>query len=199
MGDLVLVRHGETAWTITGQHASYTDLPLTPEGERQARGLGVVLSGLHFGRVLSSPRIRARQTARLAGLPAPELRDDLREWDYGCYEGLRTTNIFRRRPGWSLWRDGAPAEGPGRPGESPIQVGERADRLLRDLRADLVADHGDVVVVGHGHFLRVLAVRHLGLPTACGAVFHLAPAAVGRLGTHRGRPVVLGWNDRSSG
>ncbi|MFC9331864.1 histidine phosphatase family protein [Kitasatospora sp. NPDC057015] len=194
MGDLLLIRHGETAWTVDRRHTSITDLPLTAHGEQQARQLTAPLQALDVARVLSSPRTRATHTAQLAGLPDPHICDDLREWDYGAYEGLRTADILRRRPEWNLWRDGVPA-GTDQPGESPQEVGARADRVLASLRPDLDSAAGIVIVVGHGHFLRALAARRLGLPPAAGSLFRLDTATVSRLGTEHGRPVVAQWNE----
>lgn len=192
-GALLLVRHGETEWTLNRRHTSITDVPLTARGEQQAMQLAMPLRGLDIARVLTSPRTRATHTARLAGLPNPQTCDDLREWDYGAYEGLRTADILRRRPEWSLWRDGVPP-GNDQPGESPDSVGARADRVLASLRSDLDAAERLVVVVGHGHFLRVLAARWLGLPPTAGSLFRLDTATVSRLGVEHGRPVVAQWN-----
>ncbi|WP_040905597.1 histidine phosphatase family protein, partial [Streptomyces griseoflavus] len=153
MGDLLLARHGETEWSRAGRHTGRTDLPLTPDGEAQARSLAPLLAGRTFGLVLTSPLVRARRTAELAGLTGALPEPDLREWDYGAYEGIGTADIVRSRPGWDLWTDGVP---PGRefPGESPEQVGERADRVLSRLAGAL--EEGDVLLVAHGHLLRVL-------------------------------------------
>ncbi|HKT02549.1 MAG TPA: histidine phosphatase family protein, partial [Rugosimonospora sp.] len=146
MGEIVLVRHGQTEWSAAGRHTSFTDLPLTAEGERQAKGLAPVLAGRRFAAVLSSPRRRARDTAALAGLVVTAVDGDLAEWDYGGYEGLTTPEIREQRPGWDLWRDGCPG------GESPEQVGQRLDRVLE--RAAAALDGGDVALVAHGHSLR---------------------------------------------
>src|SRR5215475_14484582 len=149
-----LVRHGETAWTISGQHTGLTDLPLTERGERTARRLGERLKGLKFAKVWTSPLQRAARTCELAGFGAvAEVDRDLVEWDYGEYEGRRTVEIRAERPGWELFRDGAPG------GESPKQVSERADRIVRRVRAI----SGDVLIFTSGHFMRVLATRWLGL------------------------------------
>ncbi|MFC9331875.1 histidine phosphatase family protein [Kitasatospora sp. NPDC057015] len=195
MGDLLLVRHGETEWTVNRRHTSITDVPLTPRGEQQALQLALPLQALDIARVLTSPRIRATHTAQLAGLPDPQTCDDLREWDYGAYEGLRTADILRRRPEWSLWRDGVPP-GNDHPGERPEDVGARADRVLALLHRYLDTAVGTVVVVGHGHFLRALAARRLGLPTAAGSLFRLDTATVSRLSLEHGRPVIAQWNQK---
>jgi broad specificity phosphatase PhoE len=190
MGDLLLVRHGETEWSATGRHTSRTDLPLTRRGEEEARSLVPLLAGRDYALVLTSPMARAARTAELAGVTGAETEPGLREWDYGEYEGITTEDIHRSRPGWDLWTDGAPS-----PGESPEQVGERADRVLAGRVAPALAA-GDVLLVAHGHFLRVLTARHLGLPAREGRVFLLATGTVGRLSTEHGRPVVAAWNAR---
>lgn len=199
MGELILIRHGETEWSATHRHTSHTDLPLTEHGEEQARSLAPLLAGRRFARVLSSPLRRALRTAELAGLPPSEIDPELHEWDYGGYEGITTQEIHRRRPGWELWTDGVPPGPDGHPGESPAQVGARADRVLTRLAPLLDADRddapeGDVVVVGHAHFLRVLTARRLGLPPAAGALFSLDTGTVSRLGLEHGRPVITAWN-----
>ncbi|WP_405393053.1 histidine phosphatase family protein [Streptomyces sp. NBC_01102] len=195
MGELILIRHGETEWSRSGQHTSHTDLPLTDLGERQARALVPVLAGRHIGLTLVSPLLRARRTAELAGLLAPRITPDLHEWNYGAYEGVTTVEIRVTRPGWNLWTDGV-ALGPGaNPGEDPAQVGARADRVLAEVRAaaSRLGDT-DIVLVAHSHFLRVLVARYLGLTTASGALFQLATGAVSRLGTEHGKPVVTALN-----
>jgi probable phosphoglycerate mutase len=195
MGELVLIRHGETEWSLSGQHTSYTDLPLTPHGEEQARSLAPLLASRHIACVLTSPMERARQTAKLAGLEHHRVEPDLREWDYGGYEGVTTRDIHRTRPDWDLWTDGVVPGPEGHPGESPDEVGARADRVLA--RADAAfanSDGGDVVLVAHAHFLRVLTARRLGLPAADGALFQLATGTVSRLGMEHGRHVLTAWN-----
>lgn len=195
MGELVLVRHGETAWTLSGQHTSYTDLPLTPNGEDQARSLAPALASRHIAYVLTSPMERARRTAELAGLDRSQVDPNLREWDYGGYEGVTTREIHRARPGWDLWTDGVVPGPDGHPGETPEEVGERADRVLARVEAAFAnSDGGDVVLVGHGHFLRVVTARRLGLPAADGALFQLATGTVSRLGMEHGRHVLTAWN-----
>ena len=195
MGELVLIRHGETEWSASGQHTSYTDLPLTPRGEEQARTLAPLLASRHIGCVLTSPLERARQTAKLAGLDQPRVDPDLHEWDYGGYEGITTRDIHRTRPGWDLWTDGVIPGPEGHPGESPEEVGDRADRILARVDAAFTnGDGGDVVLVAHAHFLRVLTARRLGLPPADGALFQLATGTVSRLGMEHGRHVLNAWN-----
>ncbi|MEU9122322.1 histidine phosphatase family protein [Streptomyces sp. NPDC048506] len=198
MSELLLVRHGETEWSRNGRHTSWTDLPLTPKGEAQARALRPLLSGRKIGRVYASPMLRAQRTAELAGLPRPQIDPDLREWDYGGYEGIATAEIHRDRPGWYLFSDGV-APGPEEhPGETPEQVGARADRVLARIAPQLAAEGGDVALVAHAHFLRVLAARRLGLPAAAGGLFTFETGAVGVLGTEHDRPAVVAWNARSS-
>lgn len=193
MGDLLLARHGETEWSRAGRHTGGTDLPLTPAGEAQARSLAPLLAGRAFGLVLTSPKARARRTAELAGLTGAIPEPDLREWDYGGYEGVTTADIHRTRPGWDLWTDGVP---PGRdfPGESPRQVGDRADRVLARVSGAL--DEGDVMLVAHGHLLRVLTARRLGLPPSAGRLFRLETGTLSRLSLEHGSPVVAEWNSR---
>ncbi|MFC9910208.1 histidine phosphatase family protein [Streptomyces sp. NPDC059862] len=194
MGDLLLVRHGETEWSVTGQHTSWTDLPLTGHGEEQAKSLAPSLSGRTFALALTSPLGRAIRTAELAGLTGAVPHPDLHEWDYGGYEGVTTREIHRTRPDWYLWTDGVPPGPQGHPGESPAEVGARADRVLSRV-GDALAE-GDVVLVAHAHFLRVLAARRLGLPPGDGRLFQLATGTVSRLSTEHGRPVVAEWNTR---
>ncbi|MFE9697309.1 histidine phosphatase family protein [Streptomyces sp. NPDC006270] len=195
MGELILIRHGETEWSRSGQHTSYTDLPLTDVGERQARALVPLLADRHIELTLVSPLIRARRTAELAGLTAPRVTPELREWDYGGYEGVTTREIRRTRPFWNLWTDGVDPGSPEHPGESPEQIGQRADQVLAGVRsaAEEIGD-GDIVLVAHSHFLRVLTARYLGLTPAEGRLFQLATGAVSRLGTEHGRPVVVALN-----
>src|SRR5262245_34423436 len=166
---IYLARHGETAWSLTGQHTGRTDLPLTERGERNARRLGKRLSGLAFEKVFTSPLQRAVRTCELAGFGSvAKLDANLVEWNYGDYEGLRTVDIQTERPGWRLFRDGCPG------GESPAQIGERADRTVSHLREC----KGNVLIFSSGHFLRVLAARWLGLEPAAGRFFMLRTAAL---------------------
>jgi broad specificity phosphatase PhoE len=185
---LYLARHGETAWSLTGQHTGLTDLPLTERGERNARRLGDRLAGLVFAKVFTSPLQRAARTCELAGFGnAAEIERDLVEWNYGKYEGLRTAEIHAKRPDWQLFRDGCPD------GESPDQVGVRADRVVNRVRAI----KGDVLIFSSGHFLRVLAARWLGIEPAAGGFFMLDTASVSVLGYENSlsRPVIRLWND----
>jgi probable phosphoglycerate mutase len=181
---IVLVRHGQTEWSASGKHTSRTDLPLTDEGRRAARSLP--LGGRRFALVLASPRLRARETAALAGLE-PELDPDLVEFDYGDYEGRTTKEIRAARPGWSLWTDGAPG------GETAEQVGARVDRVI----ARALAAGGDVALFAHGHVLRILAARWLDLPPQRGASLALDTASVSELGFERENRVIRLWNDTS--
>ncbi|OQR62585.1 histidine phosphatase family protein [Streptomyces maremycinicus] len=197
MGDLLLVRHGETEWSVSGQHTSFTDLPLTGHGEEQAKSLAPLLSGRTLSLALTSPLHRAIRTAELAGLAVAGTEPDLREWDYGGYEGVTTADIHRTRPGWDLWTDGVPPGPDGRPGESPEEIGRRADRVLARVDSALAGDDGDVVLVAHAHFLRVLTARRLGLPPAEGRLFQLATGTLSRLSTEHGRPVIAEWNTRA--
>ncbi|WP_432118244.1 histidine phosphatase family protein [Streptomyces sp. bgisy032] len=195
MGDLLLVRHGETEWSRSRRHTSFTDLPLTPHGEEQAGSLVPLLADRSFALVLTSPLRRAAHTAELVGLKGAEQDPDLHEWWYGAYEGVTTEEIHRTRPGWDLWTDGAPPGDGDVPGESPEEVGERADRVLSRVTEALPG--GDVVLVAHGHFLRVLTARRLGLSPAEGRLFRLETGTVCRLSTEHGRPVIEEWNVRS--
>jgi probable phosphoglycerate mutase len=194
VGDLLLVRHGETEWSVSGQHTSWTDLPLTQHGEEQAKSLAPLLSQRTYALALTSPLGRAIRTAELAGITGTVVEPDLHEWDYGAYEGITTLEIHRTRPDWYLWTDGVPPGPDGHPGESPEQIGRRADRVLS--RVDAALPDGDVVLVAHAHFLRVLTARRLGLPPADGRLFQLATGTVGRLSTEHDRPVIAEWNTR---
>jgi broad specificity phosphatase PhoE len=185
-----LARHGETAWSLTGQHTGRTDLPLTEHGERQARALGERLRAPSFVKVLSSPSRRAVRTAELAGFgDVAEIDPDLAEWDYGQYEGHRTAEILAGRPDWQLFRDGCPG------GESPDQVGARADRVIQRVRAV----QGNVAIFSSAHFLRVLAARWLRLDVAGGRYFLLSTASISELGYehNRAEPVIRIWNETS--
>jgi probable phosphoglycerate mutase len=184
VGELWVARHGETAWTISGQHTGRTDLPLTEEGERTAREeLAPKLAGVLCDLVLSSPLTRALQTARQAGFE-PEIDERLREFDYGDYEGLTTAEIHETRPDWDLWRDGCPG------GETAGDVGRRIDSLIAER---LRAVEGRVLVFGHGHALRILVARWLELPAADGRVLLLPPATLGITGSEREHPVLSRW------
>jgi broad specificity phosphatase PhoE len=194
VSDLLLVRHGETEWSRSGRHTGTTDLPLTAAGEEQARALRPVLAGRKTGLVLVSPLRRAVRTAELAGLGDAREDADLREWDYGGYEGMTTADIQRTRPGWFLFTDGVAPGPPEHPGETAGQVGVRADRVLDRIAPALRADEGDVVLVAHSHVLRVLTARRLGLPPERGEHFVLETGAVSVLGEEHGRPAVLAWN-----
>jgi len=183
---LVAVRHGETEWSRSGRHTGRTDLPLLEEGRLQAREIGRRLAGHDFSLVLTSPLRRACAICEIAGFGAQARQcDELREWDYGEYEGRTTDEIRARRPGWSLWADGAPG------GETAGAVAERADRVIASVRAV----PGDVLVFAHGHLLRVLGARWVGLPGGAGALFTLAPATLSVLGWEREVAVVNLWND----
>ncbi len=185
--EVVLVRHGETEWTLSGQHTGRTDIPLTDRGRKEARALAADLAGRRFALVLTSPLVRAAETCRLAGLgrQARE-RNELMEWDYGEYEGRTTLEIREEHPGWTLWDDGVPA------GETAAQVATRVDRVILELRATT----GDAAVFAHGHVLRVLTARWLGLEPAAGRYFALDPATTSVLGYERETPVVRVWNRR---
>ena len=186
---IYVARHGETAWSLSGQHTGLTDLPLTERGEGNARRLGERLNGLHFTKIYTSPLQRVARTCELAGFSAgAEVDRDLLEWNYGQYEGHRTAEILAQRPGWQLFRDGCPG------GESPDQVRARADRVVHRLRAA----SGDVLLFSSGHFLRVLAARWLGLEAAAGTYFLLSTASLGMLAYEHNspsEPVIRLWND----
>ncbi|HEX7106380.1 MAG TPA: histidine phosphatase family protein [Acidothermaceae bacterium] len=190
MSEVVLLRHGETAWSAAGRHTGRTDVPLTARGERQAKALAATVHGRAFELVLSSPLQRAARTAELAGLRGIETDPDLQEWDYGDYEGLTTAEIQEHRPGWFLWRDGVEA------GEALTDVAARADRVLAVVRQALRT--GDVALVAHGHLLRVLAARWVGLDARCGAHLALDTATVSVLGFEHAEPVIRRWNQSSS-
>jgi broad specificity phosphatase PhoE len=182
---IVIVRHGETEWSAAGKHTSSTDLSLTADGRARASRLRAELASRSFSLVLSSPLRRARETCELAGLgDAAVLSDDLREWNYGEYEGLTTPEIRRRDPDWSLWRDGCPA------GERPVEVGRRADRALSALRGT----GGNAIAFAHGHILRVLSARWIGMEPAAGARFVLWAGAMCVLGFERETEVLERWN-----
>jgi probable phosphoglycerate mutase len=187
-GHVYLVRHGETAWSVSGRHTGRTDLALTAQGEVEARALAGQLDGVAFAHVLASPRERARRTCELAGLARPAEPDpDLAEWDYGAYEGMRTAEIRGTRPGWALFRDGCPD------GESPEAAGARADRVIERLRTL----EGNTALFSHGQFASVLAARWIGLPVVAAGHFSLGTASYGVLAYdphHPDVPVIAMWN-----
>lgn len=191
MGEVVVLRHGETEWSRSGQHTSVTDLPLLPEGEAQARAVRGILSRRRFTEVRVSPRLRARRTAELAGLSTDTVDPDLVEVDYGRWEGRTTPDISEELGRtWSLWTDGTePGE---TPGESLAEVAARVDRVLDRVRPQLAG--GDVALVAHGHVLRVLTARWLGLAPEAGSLFALQAGSYGVLGHEHERPVLTGWN-----
>jgi probable phosphoglycerate mutase len=183
--EIVLVRHGETEWSRDRRHTGRTDIPLTEAGRREGEELRDALTEWSFARVLSSPLARALDTCRLAGLgEGAELSDDLVEWDYGEYEGITTARIREQRPGWYLWRDGCPR------GEKAADVGRRVDRVI----AALDGTDGDVALFAHGHVLRVLAARWLGLGPEAGALLKLDTGTLSALGYERETRVVTRWN-----
>jgi probable phosphoglycerate mutase len=183
--EILLVRHGETEWSLSGQHTSRTDLPLTENGRRRTEPLRRALSGRSFALVLCSPLRRARETCELAGFSdRAEIVEDLREWDYGEYEGLTTPQIRETRPDWNLWTDGNPG------GESPSQVAARADRVISLLRG---AD-GDAIAFAHGHILRVLAAQWIEMGVSAGARLVLSPGTICTLGYERETQAILSWN-----
>ncbi|HXJ78175.1 MAG TPA: histidine phosphatase family protein [Candidatus Methylomirabilis sp.] len=185
-----LARHGETAWSLSGQHTGLTDLPLTDRGEENARRLGKRLHSVTFAKVFTSPLQRAARTCELAGFGAAALQDpELVEWNYGRYEGRTSAEIHAEQPDWQLFRDGCPG------GESPAQVGARADRVVERVRAL----QGDVLLFSSGHVLRVLAARWLALPPADGRLFLLRTASLSALGYehNQSQPVIRLWDDTS--
>jgi broad specificity phosphatase PhoE len=186
MGELILMRHGETEWSREGRHTGRTDLPLTSRGEEQARALAPLLADREVVLTLASPALRARRTAELAGLTGAPADERLWEWDYGDYEGLSTPRIREDRPGWYLWRDGVIG------GETADQVGARVDGVLDRVRPALAG--GDVALVAHGHVLRILTARWLGLPAADGRLFKLGTGTLSTLGTEHDEPVIGTWN-----
>jgi broad specificity phosphatase PhoE len=193
MGELVVLRHGQTEWSKSGQHTGVTDLPLLPEGEERARELCGALAGRHFAEVWVSPRQRARRTAELAGLTPTAIVDDLVEMDYGGYEGRTTAEISAELGReWSVWRD--PVVPGATPGETLTQVATRVDRVLAAV-APRLAD-GDVALVAHGHVLRVLTARYLQLAAEMGALFALPAGSYGVLGQEHERPALTGWGLR---
>ena len=182
-----LVRHGETEWAKSGRHTGRSDIPLTDVGRQQAVALAHRLAGHHFGLVLTSPRSRAAETARLAGFPDAIIEPHLGEWDYGEFEGRTTADIRTEIPDWSVWT------GPWRKGETVEDVGARADRVIERC-LDPTID-GDVLLFAHGHLLRVLAARWIGLPADAGRMFALGTATLGILAWDRGTRVIETWNE----
>jgi probable phosphoglycerate mutase len=189
LSHLYLIRHGETAWSLSGQHTSYSDIPLTEKGEADARHLAQRLGSVRFNQVFTSPRLRARRTCELAGFGSrSKIEPDLAEWNYGDYEGRRTGEIRQTRPGWNIFTDGCPA------GESPADIAARVDRLIAQLRSH----DGKVAVFAHGHIGRVLAARWLGEPVGFGQHLLLSPASVSILAYEHDdpdQPVIALWND----
>ena len=184
--EIVLVRHGETEWSRSGQHTSHTDLPLVEEGRQRAIALGPLLAKWEFSLVLTSPLRRARETCELAGFgDRAVVCDDLHEWDYGEYEGLTTPQIWEQNPGWSLWTDGCPG------GEQPAAVGARADRVLERMRG---AGGDAALAFAHGHILRVTGARWIGMDVAAGARFALKAGAMNVLGFERQTEVISVWD-----
>ena len=192
MGDLILLRHGETEWSKAGRHTGRTDIPLTPRGEAAAAALGPLLARRDIVAAFSSPAQRAVRTAEMAGLTNVKQDPDLWEWDYGGYEGLTTTQIQEQHPGWLLWRDGVIPGDASHPGETLPEVAARADAVLARVTPWL-AD-GDVVLVAHGHLLRVLTARYLRLGPAEGRLFWLGTGTLCLLGTEHAEPVIISWN-----
>ncbi|HUZ25564.1 MAG TPA: histidine phosphatase family protein [Streptosporangiaceae bacterium] len=204
MGQLILIRHGETEWSRSGRHTGRTDVPLTVRGEQAAAALAPALARCDIRAVFVSPAGRAQRTAELAGLTRPDaswqlkVDPDLQEWDYGGYEGRTTADIQKERPGWYLWRDGVipgdpahPAH-PAHPGETVQQVGQREDDVLA--RTEPLLTGGDVVLVAHGHSLRILTARYLRLDADGGRLFRLDTGTLSALGTEHGMPVITSWN-----
>lgn len=184
--DIVLIRHGQTEWSISGQHTGRTDVPLTDFGRQQANALGDMLDGAHFDQVFSSPLSRAWETMERAGYAAQGVASrDMLEWDYGVYEGRRTIDIRSEIPGWTVWDDPIPG------GESVDEVGARADRAIEEC----LEAKGRVAVFAHGHFLRVMTARWMGLPAVAGKGFSLGTATVSTLGWERENRVLQMWND----
>ncbi|MGH3174253.1 MAG: histidine phosphatase family protein [Streptosporangiaceae bacterium] len=192
MGELILLRHGETEWSLVGQHTGRTDIPLTPRGEAAAKALEPLLSRRDIVAVFTSPARRAVTTAAFAGLSNAQPDPDLWEWDYGGYEGLTTPQIQERRPGWYLWRDGVIPGDAAHPGETIEQVAQRTERVLARVTPLLVG--GDVALVAHGHVTRVLTACYLRLPPADGRLFRLDTGTVSALGAEHAEPVITSWN-----
>jgi broad specificity phosphatase PhoE len=194
MGELILLRHGQTEWSQAGKHTGRTDIPLTARGEAVAAKLAPQLAGRQIQAVFTSPAKRAIRTAELAGLTGGAPDRNLWEWDYGGYEGRTSEEIQRERPGWYLWRDGVIPGDAGHPGETIAQVGARTNAVLHRVRPLLAGPGGDVVLVAHGHVLRVLTARWLGLQPTDGRLFKLDTGTISTLGTEHGEPVIASWN-----
>jgi probable phosphoglycerate mutase len=192
MGELILLRHGETEWSLDGQHTGRTDIPLTARGEAAAKALEPMLSRRDIVAVFTSPARRAVTTAAFAGLSNAQPDPDLWEWDYGGYEGLTTPQILKTRPGWYLWRDGVIPGDAAHPGETIEQVAQRTERVLARV-APLLAG-GNVALVAHGHVLRVLTACYLRLPPSDGRLFRLDTGTVSTLGAEHAEPVITSWN-----
>jgi broad specificity phosphatase PhoE len=192
MGELILLRHGETEWSLDGKHTGRTDIPLTARGEGAAKALEPVLSRRDIVAVFTSPARRAVTTAAFAGLSNAQPDPDLWEWDYGGYEGLTTPQIQETRPGWYLWRDGVIPGDAAHPGETIEQVAQRTERVLARV-APLLAG-GNVALVAHGHVLRVLTACYLRLPPSDGRLFRLDTGTVSTLGAEHAEPVITSWN-----
>ena len=192
MGELIVLRHGETEWSRDLRHTGRTDVPLTPAGEAAAAALAPALAARKIRAAFTSPAQRAVRTAALAGLTGATTDPDLQEWDYGGYEGRTTVEIRAERPGWYLWRDGVIPGDAAHPGETIAQVGARADAVLA--RVTPLLAEGDVALVSHGHLLRVLTARWLRLEPAAGRLFRLDTGTLSTLGTEHGEPVINSWN-----
>jgi len=197
MGELILLRHGETEWSASGRHTGRTDVPLTPRGEAAAETLALALAGRTIAAAFTSPAARAVRTAELAGLHDTKTDPDLQEWDYGGYEGRTTAQIQAERPGWYLWRDGVIPGDAAHPGETVDQVGARADAVLA--RVSPLLAQGDVVLVAHGHMLRILTARWLRLAPDDGRLFRLDTGTFSLLGHEHERPALHSWNVRPGG
>jgi len=182
---IFLCRHGETDWTLTGQHTSFTDIPLTQNGREEAIALGRKLRGIDFQMILVSPMLRAQETCRLAGFDHFEIEPDAMEWNYGEYEGITTAQIWKQQTGWNIFEDGAPG------GESPDEVAQRADRLIKHLPQK----PGNIIIFSHGHFSRVLAARWLDLDAEAGKFFSISVASVSILAYERDQRVIKLWNE----
>jgi broad specificity phosphatase PhoE len=192
MGELILLRHGETEWSLAGRHTGRTDILLTPRGEAAAKALEPLLSRRDIVAVFTSPARRAVTTAAFAGLSNAQPDPDLWEWDYGGYEGLTTQQILQRRPGWYLWRDGVIPGDAAHPGETIEQVAQRTERVLA--RVTPLLARGDVALVAHGHVTRVLTACYLRQPPAEGRLFRLDTGTVSTLGAEHAEPVITSWN-----